>query len=91
MSLAATRVALTHRCTIDRDEASVDDWGQIGPPDWQRHLNDVPCYASVSAAREPVDADRTVVVEDLRMVVNRDVDVTERDRVGAADVGRLLH
>jgi len=82
MSLAASRVALTHRTTIERDTASVDDWGQPGSPAWEGFLFDVPCYVTTQAEREPVSVDRTIVVEDLRAIIELDTDVTERDRLG---------
>jgi hypothetical protein len=82
MSLVSSRVALRQRCTIERDVASVDDgWGQPGPPDWQPHLEDVPCRTWVEAGREPVDLGRTATFIDRRIIVAVDIDVTERDRV----------
>lgn len=92
MSLVASRVALTHRCDIERDAATAGSWGGTGEPDWESSITDLPCYASTSAAREPIDADRTVVVEDLRMLVPVDTDVTERDRVGdVTDRGSVIY
>lgn len=82
MSLVASRVALTHRCDVERDSATDSSWGGPGEPDWESHIRDLPCYVSTSAAREPIDADRTVVVEDLRMLAPVDTDITERDRIG---------
>lgn len=91
MNLATTRVALTHRCTIERDTSTTDDWGNPGEPSWEQTLEDVPCFAAVQAGREPVSTDRTVVVLDIRVIVNRDVIVSERDRIGTiTDRGELL-
>jgi hypothetical protein len=82
MSVVSSRVGLTQRCTIERDQAAVDDgWGQPGPPDWQPHVEDVPCRAWVEAGREPVDRERTATLIDRRIMVPVDTDVTERDRV----------
>jgi len=81
VSLISSRVALRHRCTIERDAASTDTWGNPDTPDWQAHLADVPCRVIVDAGREPVDSDRTVVVVDLRLIVPLSTDVTEQDRV----------
>jgi len=85
VSLVATRVGLRHRCTIERDAnaASLGPWGQPEAPDWQTHLEDVPCRAWTDAAREPIDIDRTAVLVDRRILLAPGVDVTEADRVTA--------
>lgn len=84
MSLASTRLSLTHLMTIQRDaNAGTDNgWGNPDSPDWQPHLTDVPCRSWADAGRETVDATTTVVVEDLRVIVTIGTDVTERDRLG---------
>lgn len=83
MSLVSSRVALYHRCTVERDaNAATDDgWGNPQPPSWQTHLVDLACRAWATAAREPVDDEKTIVVEDRRMMVPLDADVTEKDRI----------
>lgn len=88
MTLVDTRVGLQHRCTIERDaNASTEDsWGHSLPPDWEMHLQDVPCRAWVNSGREPVDSDRTIVVIDARVIVPLGTDVTERDRVATITV-----
>lgn len=84
MSLAATRLSLTHRATIRRATSSGDDWNGDGPPTWADHLTDVPCRVWAAAGREIVaNADTPVVVEDWRMIVTLDTDVTDTDQVGA--------
>jgi hypothetical protein len=82
VSLTATRIAFVHRCTIERDRATTDDWGQPGTPDWEGNVADLPCYAWVTGGREPVGQERTVVVVDLRVLLPLGTDVTESDRIG---------
>lgn len=85
MSLVATRVAMTHRCSIERDvnQGSDDGWGNPRSPDWKPHLADVPCRtAGPNVGREAVTDERTVVVVDQRLLLPLDTDVTERDRLG---------
>ena len=80
------------RCDIERDGATIDDWGQSGTPDWAASSQDVPCYVVTQTAREPVSNDRTVVVEDLRLYVNLGTDVVESDRVSnVTERGELLY
>lgn len=84
MSLTATRLSLKHRCTVQRDSklATDDGWGNPQTPVWAAHISDLACRAWSSGAREPVDSDRTVVIEDLRLIVPLGTDVTEKDRIG---------
>lgn len=82
MSLAATRLALTHRATIQRATLEPDGWNSDGDPTWEPHLADLPCRAWATAGRETVANSNTpVVVEDWRMIVPLDTDVTENDHV----------
>lgn len=85
MSLVSSRIGLRHRCTIERDAnaATEDAWGNPQAPNWQPLATDVPCRAIADSGREPVDADRTVVVVDLRLLLPLGTDVTERDRISA--------
>lgn len=82
MSLVATRLSLKHRCSILRDAASTDEWGNAEPPDWQTVYSGVHCRAWNDAGREAVTNERTVVVLDLRMIVPLGTDVGEADRIG---------
>jgi hypothetical protein len=84
MSVVGSRVALTHRCVIERDAAgSTNGWGTPDSPDWQPHLTDLPCRGWTTVGVEKTDATTTAVVEDMRLIVSLDTDVTERDRVGS--------
>lgn len=82
MSLVGTRLSLTHRCTIERNESVGDAYGNPGSPSWADHLVDMPCRAWDRAARGAVDATTVAVVEDRRMIVPLGTDVLETDRVG---------
>lgn len=82
MSLVSSRVSLKHSCTIERDAnaGSSNARGNPNTPNWQT-LATVPCRLSVTAGQEAVDATTTAVVEDMRLIVTSDTDVTERDRI----------
>lgn len=67
----------------DMNAGQEDAGGQTPPPDWELVATEVPCRATVTAAVEPVDAEKTVVVEDRRVAVPVDTDVTEADQLGA--------
>lgn len=83
MSLISTRLSLTHLVTVQRDDnAGSTSGGWTQAPDWQDYLTDVPCRAWTQAGREQVDATTTIVVEDLRLIMLLDTDVTEHDRLG---------
>ena len=82
MSVTTSRLALTHRTSIQRDRAADDSWGHQGDPDWQDLETDVPCRAWANVGREQVSADRTVVVKDMRCLLPLGTDVTESDRLG---------
>jgi hypothetical protein len=73
---------MRHRAVIERDMAvGEDDWGQSGTPDWRIHLHDLPCAAWFEAGREVIDGAKTAVIEDRKVIVPLDTDVTEKDRV----------
>lgn len=85
MSLVSSRLSLIHLATVQRDQnaGAVDDAGFAEDPDWEDHLTDLPCRLWATAGREAVtDSTTLVVVEDLRLVVTVDTDVTEADRLG---------
>jgi len=74
---------MTHRCSIERDYAGTDAWGDSATPDWKPHLADVVCRTTgPNVGREAVTDERTVVVVDQRLLVPLGTDVTERDRIG---------
>lgn len=79
------RSTFRHRCVIERDAAVEDEFGAEVTADWRPLVEDQPCrfwqrFALGSA--EAVDATRTVAVEELRLLVPRNTDVTVADRIG---------
>lgn len=83
MNLIASRLALTQRCTIERDVAGADAWSGKGEPEWTPIATDLPCRAWTDAGREAVSAERTVAVIDRRVIVPAGTDVTEHDRIAS--------
>lgn len=80
--------AFHHTVTVSRnEETDVDDGGQPMPPDWQTHLADQPCLAYVRPGRaepgvEIVDALKAAVMNERRVLLALDTDVTVADRLG---------
>lgn len=85
MSLVSSRLALIHRCTIERDvnAGSLDD-GAVQPADWQPHLTDLPCRSWVVQGQEQVADGATIVpAASVRVIVPAATDVAEGDRVAS--------
>lgn len=80
MSLVTSRIALQHRCTIQRNEGAADDWGSQAE-DWQPVAEDVPCRAFTLTGSEPADQDRTAAFVERRITLPLSTDVTEQDRI----------
>ena len=74
---------MVHRCTLERDagHATPDGYGLPGEADWRLLAADVPCFLWSTAERELITAERSEVIEDLRLLLPLATDVTERDRV----------
>lgn len=88
MTVLSSRVSLTHRMTIQRDQSLTgtdDGWGGPDLPAWADHLVDVPCRAWTATGPRPggetVQAAAVVAVDDRRAHVPLGTDVTETDRV----------
>jgi head-tail adaptor len=84
MSVVSTRASLTSRCRIERDaNAAATDgpWGTPSSAAWQTHLDNLPCRYWQTQGRELVDADTFVDIDDVRLIVAADTDVTNADRV----------
>ena len=67
------------RCTTERDQGGDDPFG--GGENWQTHETDLPCSWWSSTGREQVSDDRSVVLADEHLIVARDADVVEGDRI----------
>lgn len=74
---------MAHRCTIERASAGTDAWGNPAIPGWAVHLASLPCRAWYASGREVIDGGKSAVIEDRRMIVPRDTDVKEEDRVAS--------
>jgi hypothetical protein len=89
----SARSTMTHRTTIERDQAGADSsWGGTATPDWQPLLTGQPCRLWFKAGRQVVDGAKTAAIEDFRLLLPVDVDVTTRDRVGSVTdrLGRVI-
>jgi head-tail adaptor len=80
MSLASSRVGLTHRCTIER-RTRVSDGGGGFTETWTATETDLPCRAWLEASRAESVGDRVAEVEDRRLIVPVGTDVQPGDRV----------
>lgn len=81
-----TRARMTYRAKIERDNGALPRtaWNQKAGPSWGTHLASLPCYVWVEnrAQGEVIGPGAGVVaMQEVRMVVPRGTDVTERDRV----------
>jgi hypothetical protein len=95
VSLLSTRLALTQRCTIERNANAdaTDDWQTPPPPAWAPHLQEQPCRAWISGHR-PVSHEGTLtaVLIELSMLVPLGTDVTDGDRVNGITLrGEPVH
>lgn len=77
----SARGTMVHRAIIERQGSDTDRWGNPAPPSWSLHLHDLPCRAWFGSGREVIDSGKTAVIQDRRMVIPRDTDVKEGDRV----------
>jgi hypothetical protein len=84
MSLVSSRLSLTHLCTVERDvNQHHERVGNPAAPNWQPLATERACASSGRPpAASDVDGDTFAAVEDMRLIVPADTDVTERDRIG---------
>lgn len=90
MSVLSSRVSLTHRLTVQRDQSLTgtdDGWGNPDVPNFVDYLTDVPCRAWTAAGPRPgtenVGVAAVVVDTGIRAHVPLGTDVTEKDRVAS--------
>lgn len=81
------RATMTHRCTIERNNAATPDPdGHPGTTDWDVLASAQACFLWTSSGREAVAPDRTVVVDQVHLMFPLGTDVTPKDRInGVAD------
>lgn len=83
---AIARVArsrMTFRVEVQRlsGEGGSDEDGYPLPPSWQVLHAALPCYAWSVLRREQATPTTTIVVNDIRLIVPKDADITEGDRL----------
>lgn len=77
----SARQAMTHRAHVQRDTNAVDDdWGQTEPPVYTTHIAELPCKFWTTSRSETRDQVTTVVAIS-RLMIPKDADVNERDRI----------
>lgn len=76
------RQRMTMRATIERDQQAAEDpWGHPENPDWQTHLDRLPCSMWVHVETDVTDDNMQAVVEDRRAIFPLDTDLTPTDRI----------
>ena len=78
------RSRMTQRALVERyTPGPLDDSGNedASQAEWTEHIEAMPCWLYGSAEREPVTAESTMVVTDLKMLAPLSADVTEQDRI----------
>ena len=76
------RTMMRMRADIERDTATgTDDWGHDVAPTWSSHITGLACWVHSRQRREAVDTEKIALVEDLRMMFDKDADVTAEDRI----------
>lgn len=75
---------MTHLCTIERDAnaGTTNARGNPSPPDWQPIAESVPCRGWTTIGKERAEDEAIIGLENMRLILPIDTDVTERDRVG---------
>ena len=77
----SARSNMRMRTIIQRDDASIDAYGQKGPPIWLSISTDVPCFAWHDRRRTSIRNEGITVLEGPGMIVPKGTDVTEKDRI----------
>jgi hypothetical protein len=85
VSLVSSRLALIHRCDVERDASAAfpDEWNTPSSPDWQPHLTELPCRSWTAGHETVSDKGTLTVVIEVHLLVPLGTDVTESDRVTA--------
>lgn len=81
MSTVSVRSRMIHRCTLQRDDAGIDnDIGAKQVPSWDDNVEAQVCFFYTTQGREIIQ-DRGAVFSALRMLLPLGTDVNEKDRV----------
>ena len=78
------RASMRHRAVVVRDAnaGTTGRWNTPAAPDWQALDDPLACYLWSSSDRTVEGTAVNVTVEDLRMLVPLEADVTAADRIG---------
>ena len=77
----SARSRMTHRVLVQRATTVDDEYGMPGPSTWATHIASLACWFWQRAEREVMDTNKTAIVEDLRMIVPKGTDLSEKDRI----------
>lgn len=70
------------RATVQRTAAGdADPYGNPGVPDWQTHIEELPCYVWFEVERHAIDTTKTAAVEDRKAIVPKGTDIEPGDRI----------
>jgi hypothetical protein len=82
MSLASTRLSLTHLCTVERQATVTADGRGHTAGDWATHLSDVPCrFWTPDGGEVLIEGATIAALATSRLLVALGTDVTEADRI----------
>lgn len=77
----SARGRMTFRALVERRQSGQESvWGETEPV-WATHIAALPCYVWSRQRSEAVNASRTVVIDEIRLLVPNGTDITERDRI----------
>jgi hypothetical protein len=74
---------MTMRVDIDHDVAPDDPYGNPMPPQWELLYADQACFAWTTAREEVMSNNQTIVLENLRVMLPKEVGVNERHRMNS--------
>lgn len=80
---AASVRHMIYRCTILRNStATTNAWGSPDSPSWTSNITNLPCIPQVQGGIEDEGSERTIVETSVSLLIPKDQDITESDRVG---------
>lgn len=78
----SARAMMTMRARVTRNaEAGLDPDNQPLPPNFQVIDDALPCYFWVTSEREVMDTRKIAVVGQMKMIVPKGTDISEKDQV----------
>lgn len=79
MTALGSRVAMTHRCTVQRLSGSANTWG--ADVSWEDHLTDQPCRAWEVSSTAGIRPGELTDVMIRKLALPSGTDVTTADRI----------